>query len=129
LEDALHVRQRLSSLEPARLARVAWVVELLPPPQKLPVEVALGEPVTEGRGASLDVHQSRIALGGCAGIGARRAGCTDRTRSRLAPLAFASVLATTLTVLLILGALGSAAALVLYWRAAHAGLTLEVAWC
>jgi hypothetical protein len=29
------------------------------------------------------------------------------------------VLATTLTVLLILGALGSAAALVLYWRAAH----------
>lgn len=35
------------------------------------------------------------------------------------PVASPPVLATTLTVLLILGALGSVAAVVLYWRAAH----------
>jgi len=60
----------LPALESARLARAVRVVEPLPPPHELPLEASLSEPVTEGCGADLDVHEHRIAGGNSLALGA-----------------------------------------------------------
>jgi hypothetical protein len=58
LESTPHVRDRLATFEPARAARVVRLVELLPPPHHLSVEVSPSQAVTRACCAGLDVHDA-----------------------------------------------------------------------